>query len=194
MLIMDQYEFIRTAHRVYGRNITDLARQTGHSRNTIKKALRGEPWGYKERKVQVSPALGPYQAIIDGWLAEDQKQPKKQRHTSHRVFDRLVSEHGFDGGESTIRRFVRQRKIESGLDVSCQVFIPCEPDSGQEAEVDWGQATAVIADVAMQLKYFCMRSKFSGKPFVRFYPCERQQAFFDAHIHAFAFYGGIFPS
>jgi hypothetical protein len=38
-----------------------------------------------------------------------------------------------------------------------------------------------------------MRSKYSGKHFVRFYFCERQQAFFDAHIHAFSFFGGIFP-
>jgi len=40
---------------------------------------------------------------------------------------------------------------------------------------------------------FCMQSKYSGKHFVRFYFCERQQAFFDAHIHAFSFFGGIFP-
>jgi transposase len=38
-----------------------------------------------------------------------------------------------------------------------------------------------------------MRSKYSGKHFVRFYFCERQQAFFDAHIQAFSFFGGIFP-
>ena len=49
MLIMDQYEFIRTAHRVYEKNITELVKQTGHSRNTIRKAIRGEPWGYTER-------------------------------------------------------------------------------------------------------------------------------------------------
>jgi hypothetical protein len=29
---------------------------------------------------------------------------------------------------------------------------------------------------------------------VRGYPCERQQAFLDAHLHAFAFFGGIFPT
>lgn len=193
MLEMDQYEFIRTAHRVYGKNITELARQTGHSRNTIKKALRGEPWGYKERESQNSPVLGPYQAIIDGWLKNDQEQPKKQRHTSRRVFNRLVAEHGFFGGESTIRRYVRRAKIDLGLDASCQVFIPCEPDAGREAEVDWGTATAVIAGEPVRLKFFCMRSKFSGKHFVRFYPCERQQPFFDAHIRAFEFFGGIFP-
>jgi len=38
-----------------------------------------------------------------------------------------------------------------------------------------------------------MRSRFSGKHFVRAYPCEKQQAFFDAHYHAFSFFEGIFP-
>jgi hypothetical protein len=38
-----------------------------------------------------------------------------------------------------------------------------------------------------------MRSKFSGKHFVRCYRSERQQLFFDAHIHAFDFFGGVFP-
>lgn len=38
-----------------------------------------------------------------------------------------------------------------------------------------------------------MRSKYSGKHFVRASPCERQQAFFDAHLHGFQFFGGIFP-
>lgn len=32
---MDQYEFIRTAHRVYGKNISELARLTGHSRGGL---------------------------------------------------------------------------------------------------------------------------------------------------------------
>ncbi len=54
-------------------------------------------------------------------------------------------------------------------------------------------ATAILAGEAIRLKFFCMRSKYSGKHFVRFYICERQQAFFDAHIHAFSFFGGIFP-
>jgi hypothetical protein len=79
-----------------------------------------------------------------------------------------------------------------GIDTPC-AFIPCEPDAGHEGEVDWGTATAILAGEEIRLKFFCMRSKYSGKHFVRFYFCERQQAFFDAHIHAFSFFGGIFP-
>jgi len=189
---MDQYEFIRTAFRVYGNNISELRRMTGHSRNTIKKALRGESWGYKERQHQPFPVLGPYLGIIDEWLTSDKKQPKKQRHTARRIYNRLAVEQGYKGGESTVRRYVRMAKIMLGVD-SPKAFIPCDPEAGYEAEVDWGTAKAVIAGKDVRLKFFCMRSKYSGKHFVRFYVCERQQAFFDAHTHPFQFFGGVFP-
>ena len=189
---MDQYELVRTGHRVYGQNISELSRLTGHSRNTVKKAIRGEPWGYKERSHQPFPALGDHVEIIDNWLKSDKDKPKKQRHTAHRVYNRLVDEHNYKGCESTVRRYVRLAKMTFGIDTPC-AFIPCNPEAGQEAEVDWGTATARIAGEEVRLKFFCMRSKYSGKHFVRFYACERQQAFLDAHIHAFSFYGGIFP-
>jgi len=86
---------------------------------------------------------------------------------------------------------VRQAKIRLGLSGD-KAFIPLEPDCGQEAEADWGGAVAIIAGEVTRLKFFCMRSKYSGKHYVRFCPCERQTAFFDAHIQAFAFYGGVF--
>jgi transposase len=190
---MDQYEYIRTAQRVYGTNISELARQTGHSRNTIKKALRGETWGYSEREQQLFPVLGPYRTIIEEWLKKDKDQPKKQRHTARRVYNRLRTEQDYRGSESNVRRYVRMVQMELGLDIAGQAFIACEPEAGQEAEVDWGTATAIVGGEKVRLKFFCMRSKYSGKHFVRFYPCERQQAFFDAHIQAFHFFGGIFP-
>ena len=65
MLKVNQYDFIRTAHRVYGKNIKQLARETGHSKNTIKKMLRGEYSGYKAGERQPYPVLGPYIRIID---------------------------------------------------------------------------------------------------------------------------------
>ena len=192
VLKVDQYELIRTGHRIYGQNISELSKLTGHSRNTIKKALRGELRGYKERNNQNYPVLDQYRGIIDDWLKSDRDNPKKQRHTAHRIYNRLVEEHGYSGSESNIRRYVRMSRMVLGGGTS-RAFIPCDPEAGYEAEVDWGHATAVIAGKQVLLSFFCMRSKYSGKHFIRFYPCERQQAFFDAHIHGFAFFGGIFP-
>ena len=135
LLSMNEYEFIRIGHRVYGKSISELARITGRSRNTVKKAIRGEPWGYKERKHQAFPVLGPYMETIEKWLEEDRSQPKKQRHTARRIYNRLVEEYGFKGSESTVRRYVRMAKIKLGLEEP-KVFVPGDPEADVEAEVD----------------------------------------------------------
>ena len=192
MLKVDQYEFIRTSYRVYGKTIKEIARETGHSKNTVKKVLRGEYKGYSQRDTQPFPVLDPYLGIIDGWLESDKENPKKQRHTAVRVYNRLRLEHGFTGAETTVRRYVRHAKLRLGLHGQ-QAFIPSDPEAGIEGEVDWGACQAIIGGQAKALKFFCMRSKFSGKHFVRCYPCERQQALFDGHIRAFSFFGGVFP-
>lgn len=192
MLKMDQYEHIRTAHRVYGKKIREIARDTGHSENTVKKALRNEYCGYPRRRSQPYPVLGPYLDIIDEWLEHDKEQPRNQRHSAHRIYDRLVEEHGFCGSAPTVRRYVREVKARLGLNGQ-SAFIVLAPAIGQEAEVDWGNGTAVMNGIRRAIKYFCMRSKYSGKHVVRCYPYERQQAFFDAHLHAFEFFDGIFP-
>ena len=192
MLKVEQYDYIRTAHRVYGKKIKQIARETGHSKNTIKKVLRGEYTGYKPRSQQPYPVLGPYLQIIDKWLEDDKKSPKKQRHTAVRVYRRLCNEHGFTGAETTVRSYVREVKARLGLNIP-GAFIPLEPVIGGEAEVDWGNCIAILGGRKTRLKHFCMRSKYSGKHFVRCYPCERQQALFDGHIQAFSFFGGVFP-
>lgn len=191
MISMDQYEHIRTSHRVYGQSIRAIARLTGHSRTTIRKALRGPRDQYGPRCRQPFPVLSPYMAIVDRWLEGDREQPRKQRHTAERIFQRLVAEHGFEGSVSNVRKYVREAKERLGI-ARCRAFIPLDPELGREVEVDWGTATAIIGGEKQRVKFFCMRSKGSGKQFVRLYPCERQQAFFDGMQRGFAFFGGVF--
>ena len=124
---------------------------------------------------------------IRGWKGT-KGNPRKQRHTATRVYHRLVSEEGFIGSETTVRQYVRKAKLRLGVSAG-SAFVPLDPDCGKEAEADWGGALAIIGGEETRMKFFCMRSKFSGKHFVRCYPCERQQAFFDAHMHGFEFYG-----
>ncbi len=192
MLTVSQQDFVRTANRVYGKSIRQIMKETGHSRNTIRKMLKGEYEKYKVRDNQIYPALGNYVGIIEKWLRDDLKNPRKQRHTARRVYNRLVNEHGFTGAESTVRAHVRKAKMMiSGCDN--KAFIPLCPKVGKEAEIDWGTASAMIDNDLTRIKFFCIRSKYSGKHFVRCYTCERQEALFDAHIHAFDFFEGIFP-
>lgn len=193
MIKVDQYEYIRTAHRVYGKSIHQIKKETGHSRSTIRKVLRGEYKEYSRREKQAFPVIGQYRGRIEEWLKEDKNQPVKQRHTARRIYNRLVSEEGYHGSEEAVRRYVRLAKARLGLKET-GVYIVTDPDCGQEAEVDWFYAVAVIKGVRVPIKCFCMRSRYSGKHFVRAYLCEKQQAFFDAHMHAFEFFGGIYST
>ena len=76
---MDQYELIRTAHRVYGKSIREIGRETGHHRETIRKALAGKEPKYRRRKPTRCPVMDPVTPIIEGWLLGDRDRPRRQR-------------------------------------------------------------------------------------------------------------------
>jgi len=106
-------------------------------------------------------------------LEADRKAPRKQRHTAHRIWCRIRAEMpGVQIGESTIRHYVRERKIELRL-VSQEVFIPQSYSWGQEAQVDWYEAYADIGEERQKAYMFCMRSMASGGAFpLRLPACE----------------------
>lgn len=95
--------------------------------------MREEYCGYSIREKQPYPVLGPYVAIIDRWLTGDKDKPKKQRHTARRIYNRLCHEHGFQGSERAVRRYVHDARKRFGLGVD-DVFIPLDPELGVEAE------------------------------------------------------------
>ena len=193
MIRMDQYELMRTAHRVYGKSIRQIARETGHHRKTVKQAILGAEPQYRRKKQIRKPVMDAVSSIVDQWLQSDQLRPRKQRHTGRRIYHRLVAEYHFEGCESTVVHWVSARKKALGID-KAEAMIPLCPSIGKEAEVDWGEARVMMGGREQTVKLFCMRSRYSGKSFVKAYPCERQEMFFDGHIHAFTYFGGVYPT
>ena len=78
MIGMDQYELIRTAHRVYGKSIREIRRETGHHRETVRKVLKGLEPKYRRRKPTRCPVMDPVEKIIEGWLLGDRDRPRRQ--------------------------------------------------------------------------------------------------------------------
>ena len=81
-MTVDDYGVIRSAHRD-GMSVRAIARTLHHSRRKIRQVL-AEPQPRPSTRVQepAAPKLGPFKAVIDQILKDDEQAPPKQRHTA----------------------------------------------------------------------------------------------------------------
>jgi transposase len=189
---VEQFEQIRRDRDREGLSLRALAERHGVHRRTVRAALESPlPLVKRGPVARPAPKLGAYRALIDGWLLADLQAPRKQRHTSKRIWRRLVDEHGADVAETTVRDHVRKRRRELGL-AAGDVFVPQVHPPGVTAEVDWGEADVDLAGTRTTVHLFFMRSCFSGAAFSMASPVETQQAFLEGHSQAFNWFGGVF--
>jgi transposase len=189
---VELFEQIRRDRDREGLSIHELARRHGVHRRTVREALASPlPPERKRPEGRPAPKLGSYRALIDSWLEADREAPRKQRHTARRVWERLRDEQGVEVSERQVRRYVRERRRALGGVVD-EAFVPLCHEPGAEAEVDWGEATVVIGGAPTKVHLFLMRACFSGGCFVQAFTRETQQAFLEAHVEAFEFFGGAF--
>ena len=187
MIQVDEKERIRNAYYLQDRSILEIARYMGHSRKTVRKAIADASLPvYVRTKLRPSPVIDTVRQIIDKWIKEDESQPKKQRHTAHRIYERLREEHGFGGSEPTVRRYVRSLKKRV-----TEQYVPLCFEPGQDAQADFGEARVVLDGEERVVHLFCLQMGYSRRRLVMALPCEKQEAFFEAHARAFDFFGGV---
>jgi transposase len=143
------------------------------------------PPGYQRQQPIRRPKLGPWLGVIDAILNDDKQRPVKQRHTSKRIFERLKEEHGFRGGYTIVKDYVRTATLRGQ-----EVFVPLVHPAG-EAQADFGEALVVIAGVEQKAHYLTMDLPHSDDCFVVAFPAETTEAFLEGHVRAFAYFGGV---
>jgi transposase len=186
MFSVELYGRVRHACQVEGLSQREAARRFGIHRNTVRKMLAfSVPPGYRRTKPRPRPRLDAVAAIIDRILEADLAAPAKQRHTAKRIHERLRAEHGFAGSYTSVKDYVRERRCRTR-----EVFVPLAHPPGH-AQVDFGEAVAVIGGESCKVHLFCLDLPHSDACFVRAYPAERTEAFLDGHNAAFAFLGGV---
>src|SRR5438552_1597551 len=164
----------------------EAARQFGIDPRTVAKMLAfSVPPGYRRSRPPARPKLDPFTGIIDGILTQDEGRPRKQRHTSKRIFERLRDEHGYAGGITIVKDYVLARRLRQ-----LEVFVPLRHDPGH-AQADFGEALAEIAGVERKIHFFAVDLPHSDACFVQAYPAETTEAFCDGHNAAFGFFGGV---
>src|SRR3712207_6020241 len=186
MKAVDLYARVRRACHVEGMSQRQAARVFGIDPKTVAKMLRvSVPPGYRRSKPPVRPTLDGFTGVIDRILEADRGRPGKQRHTARRIFRRLEAEHGFAGGETIVKAYVRERRLRGR-----EMFVPLVHPPGH-GQADFGEAVAVIGGVERKIHFFCLDLPHSDACFVKAYPAERLEAFCDGHNAAFAFFGGV---
>ena len=177
---------MRRAVQVEGKSERQVAREYGLARETVRKMLQyAAPPGYRRQQPAKRPKLDPWVGVIDAILREDRERPRKQRHTAKRIYQRLREEHGFSGGYTIVKDYVRLRKLSQR-----EMFVPLAHAAG-DAQADFGEALAVIGGEEQKAHYLVIDLPQSDDCFVIAFPAETTEAFLEGHNQAFAYFGGV---
>jgi len=181
-------ERIRRSYYIDRKSMRQIAREEGYSRPTIEKAITNQlPNPYRLTRAKPSPIFGPYQARVEALLQQNEQMPRKQRYTVHRIFEVIQAE-GYQGSESRLRQYVATRRAATQIP---EVFLPLEFEPGQDAQVDWGEAMAIIDGQKQKVQVFVMHLCYSRRTYAACFPSQNQESFLWAHIQAFRHFGGV---
>lgn len=178
-------------------SVRTLADRYRVHRRTVREALDNAVPKDRKKLPSRRSVLEPAYGWIDEMLREDLAAPRKQRHTSERIRQRLISEYGFTlAGKTTVYEYVARRRPEILAEAKQQYrhlegMVPQEHRPGEEAEVDFADVWVRVGGEMTKCHLFTLRLSYSGKAVHRVFKSEAQEAFLEGHAEAFRVLGGI---
>lgn len=188
MLNVHHYLDIRTAH-ARGESVRKIARRLRHSQDTVRKVIAsqtGKPTPRARTRPVKYPKLGPFVAIIDRILQDDESAPIKQRHTSMQIYRRLVKEHAYTGKYDQVRRYVNKHR-RGGR----ETLIPLDHSPGERMECDFGQVTVQFPDGPRKVDVLIVVWSWSHAPFMLGVPNQRTESVLHGMTAAMDFFGAV---
>ena len=194
MLRMAQIQYIKDQYENEEVSLREIARKTGHSFETVRKYAYQEDWredSLPNIEPQNYPVLESFIPTIDEWLEADRRIPRKQRHTSKRVFDRLRDELGFTGSYSSVKRYVRKKKFVLKSKVNGYLPLAHPLGSGQ---VDFGASMGYDA-TGREITFYGLTVSFpnSNKGYTQIFPSQNQECLLEGMKRIFEHIGGVPP-
>jgi transposase len=168
----------------------EIQTSLGVSSKTVSKALnRPEEFadGYCREVARGRPALGPYVEKIEELLKGKnwaQEKGRVVRRTARWVFRKLKKE-GYEGAESTVRTYIRERFKQP------RPACPIEHPPGDEVQFDFGACRVKIAEEVWLIHFVGAIFCYSTRRFLFAYPRERQECLFDAIERTYQLAGGV---
>ena len=180
--------------RMYYRDkfsLSEIARRTSLSRNTVKKWLRSpESTEPQYRRRPQERKLAPYQDWLTKALETDSHRPKRDRRTAQRLWQELCSQ-GFTGSYSRVTEFVRRWHEHAGQATGKAAYIPLKFALGEAFQFDWSEEGLVIGGIYRRIQVAHLKLCASRAFVLIAYPSQGHEMLFDAHTRSFAALGGI---
>lgn len=197
MLAMPRKNSIRESYFVNGKTITEISRETGHDRKTIREVISKDDWSEPPptMKEADTPKLDPFKAKIDEWLTDDKRFKRTQRHTATRVYNRLRTEDGtketFDCSYETVNTYVQKRKKEI-YGAQNNAYLPLEHKPG-EAQCDFGSADYYENGTLTEGHHLNVSFPHSNQGYPQLFPGENTECLFEGLVNIFEHIGGVPP-
>ena len=195
MLEMDKIQYLAGLHKFEGKSLRAIAKQTGHHFDTVKKYVDREDWNeeVKPRKTRESK-LDPLKPIIDRWLREDLKMPRKQRHTGKRIYERLSTEPEYaqllEVGLQTVTNYVSRAKKELCKSVYDTAILGEHPYG--QAQLDFGDVFVYNPNGVMTLYHELILSfPASNAGYVQLCKTENAECLLEAMQRIFEHIGAV---
>ena len=189
---MAQIEYIKDMYEKEGLSLREIARQTKKDFRTVQKYAYQNNWNptvKPKMEPEAYPVLGKYIATINEWLESDEGEPRKQRHTISRVYQRLKKEHGYRGSYSSIKRYVNRKKEE--FRKRRESYLPLAHPPGN-AQADFG-AFKYYDGYGREGKGYALVVAFphSNTGWMQVFPSENQECLLTGLKRIFYHIGGV---
>lgn len=185
---MVQYEYIRFLYYNQNKSKRTIAKEVGVHRNTVTKAIENPEQKYDLTVKRDKPVNQDFEERVKLLIEENQDKPKKHRLTKTRMHNLLCDE-GYKGSYSAFTYLTRQ--IEEDFHInSKEAFLKLNPIKGS-MQVDFGEVVVIHNKMPRKVYVFCAKLCYSKVEFVKVYPYQRTEYFFDGLNSAFAFFGGV---
>src|SRR5579864_3208797 len=89
---VELFEQIRREYRFGVGTIRGVAKRFGVHRRIVRQAMASAVPPHRKVPMRSQPKLEPVKEFIDEILQADQQAPRKQRHTAHRIWQRIGAE------------------------------------------------------------------------------------------------------
>ena len=188
---MAMYAKVRRMRHRDGLSISEIARRTSLSRNTVKTWLR-EPVR-SEMSYQREAGARKIDGVAD-WLRQaletDSHRPRGERRTGLKLFQQ-IREQGYDGGYSRVTDFIRDWKREAGAVTARAAYVPLSFGWGEAFQFDWSEEHLLIGGIWRKIQLAHMKLCASRAFWLVAYPSQSHEMLFDAHTRCLTGLGGV---